>query len=391
MAADACEDYGFALAPFPSTFLEEIEKRFRASVIKLTNPLDLGDLFDLEFYKRIIDRTLGLPDVHGVLFMLTYVAGHEAEKAREVLRYAGESAKRTGKPVVLYVATAQHEIQHLRQELDHPVFTHVEEAVRSLHVVRDYLESSERARAWAPPPAVRPTGTCAAELVEVAARERRDLYLHEATEALACYGIPTARIRHVHGVDEAVAAAQEIGWPVALKLVSRQISHKSDVGGVQLNLRSESGLRQAHDDMMARVRRAFPDADVEGLLVQPMVVGGREMIVGGRRDPSFGPVVLVGLGGIFVDVLREAAIRPAPVAADEARRMIDELRGAAILRGARGTPPGDLDALADCVVRVSQLLADLPRIREVDANPVRVFARGDGCVALDARVLIAPE
>jgi acetyltransferase len=140
--------------------------------------------------------------------------------------------------------------------------------------------------------------------------------------------------------------------------------------------------------MTERIRKAFPDAEIEGVLVQPMVTGGREMIVGGRRDPSFGPVVLVGVGGVFVEILREAAIRVAPIDHAEAHRMVDELRGAGILRGARGNKPADVEALVDCILRLGRFLADFPAVREVDINPVRVFAAGEGCVALDARVLL---
>jgi acyl-CoA synthetase (NDP forming) len=388
LAADACERYGFGLSPFPPEFIRDIEKHFRASVIKLTNPLDLGDLFDMEVYRKIIEQTLQQPQVHGVLFLLTYVPGIEGPMAREVLKFAGEAGRRHDKPVVIYVATSQEETLLLKRTLESPLYTHIDEAVRSLRVSHDYLLEKQRARQPQRSPAQVVDGTTARTLLAAAQAEQRDLYLHEAVEALASYAIPVVRGRHVHSPDEAVAAARALGYPVAIKVVSRQISHKSDFGGVELNLRSEPGLRQAWADMTARIRKAFPDAEIEGVLVQPMVAGGREMIVGGRRDPSFGPVVLVGVGGVFVEILREAAIRVAPIDHEEAHRMVDELRGAAILRGARGNKPADVDALVDCVLRLGRFLADFPAVREVDINPVRVFAAGEGCVALDARVVL---
>ena len=388
LAADACERYGFELSPFPPEFIREIEGHFRASVIKLTNPLDLGDLFDLEVYRRIIDQTLQLPEVHGVLFLLTYVPGIEGPAAREVLKFAGEAGRKYDKPVVLYVATSQEETLQLKRTLEHPVWTHIDLAVRSLRASQDYLVEAERARRTPQPPAGPSDPACARRLVDAARAERRDLYLHEAVELLECYGVPVVGGRHVRTVDEAAAAAAALGYPAAIKVVSRSISHKSDFGGVQLNLRSEAGLRQAWSDMHERIGRAFPEAEIEGALVQPMVTGGREMIVGGRRDPSFGPVVLVGLGGVFVEILREAVLRVFPFDRDEALRAIDELRGAAILRGARGTRPADLDALVDVMLRLGRCLADFPEIREVDINPVRVFPAGEGCRALDARVIL---
>ncbi|NMC69309.1 MAG: acetate--CoA ligase family protein [Myxococcales bacterium] len=388
LAADSCERYGFELSPFPAEFLREIERHFRASVIRLTNPLDLGDLFDLEVYRRIIDQTLQLPEVHGVLFLLTYVPGVEGPAAREVLQYAGDAGRRHEKPVVLYVATSQEETLRLKRTLDHPVWTHIDLAVRSLRASQDYLVQAARARRAPELPAIAADGDRARRLLEAARSEGRDPYLHEAVELLECYGIPVVGGRHVRTVEEAAAAAGALGWPVAIKVVSRQISHKSDFGGVQLNLRSEAGLRQAWSEMHERIARAFPEAEVEGVLVQPMVTGGREMIVGGRRDPSFGPVVLVGLGGVFVEILREAALRVFPFDRAEALRAIDELRGAAILRGARGARPADLEALTDVMLRLGRCLADFPEIREVDINPVRVFPAGEGCRALDARVIL---
>jgi acyl-CoA synthetase (NDP forming) len=388
LAADSCERYGFGLSPFPPEFIREIERHFRASVIKLTNPLDLGDLFDLEVYRKIIEQTLQQPEVHGVLFLLTYIPGIEGPAAREVLRFAGEAGRRHDKPVLLYVATSQEELLQLKRTLEHPVWMHIDLAVRSLRVSQDYLGEQERARTAGEPVPLAVDGSCARRLLDAAQAERRDPYLHEAVDALACYGIQVVRGRHVRGPDEAVEAARELGFPVAMKVVSRQISHKSDFGGVQLNLRSEEGLRQAWIDMTARIAKAFPGAEIEGVLVQPMVVGGREMIIGGRRDPAFGPVVLVGLGGVFVEILREAALRVAPVDRAEALRMVDELRGAPILRGARGAQPADVDALVDCILRLGRFLADFPEVREVDVNPVRVFPEGEGCLALDARMVL---
>jgi len=388
LAADACERYGFALSPFPPEFIRGIEQHFRASVITLTNPLDLGDLFDLELYKKIIEQTLQQEQVHGVLFLLTYVPDIEGPMSREVLQFAGEAGRRYDKPVVLYVATSQEETLRLKRTIEHPIWTHIDLAVRSLRVSQDYLTEKQRACRAQRPAAQVVEAETARKLIDAAVSEKRDLYLHEAVEALASYAIPIVRGRHVHSPDEAIAAARELGFPVAIKVVSKRISHKSDFGGVQLNLRGEETLRQAYAEMTERIGKAFPEAEIEGVLVQPMVTGGREMIVGGRRDPAFGPVVLVGVGGVFVEILREAAIRVVPIDHEEAHRMIDELRGAAILRGARGNKPADVDALVDCILRVGRFLADFPAVREVDVNPVRVFAAGAGCVALDARVIV---
>jgi acyl-CoA synthetase (NDP forming) len=140
--------------------------------------------------------------------------------------------------------------------------------------------------------------------------------------------------------------------------------------------------------MLSRIHTSYPDARLDGVLVQPMVTGGQELILGGRQDPNFGPVVLIGLGGIFVEVLEEVSLRVAPITHQEAMEMIDELRGAPILKGARGHKPADLQAVSEALLRLSQLLIDFPEIRELDINPLRVFQDKDGCRALDARVML---
>jgi acetyltransferase len=158
---------------------------------------------------------------------------------------------------------------------------------------------------------------------------------------------------------------------------------------VQLNLRNKEAVAEAFEDMLARIQQAYPDAKLDGVLVQPMVIGGRELILGGRQDPQFGPVVLVGLGGIFVEVFEEVAVRVAPITPGEALEMVYSLRGAQILQGARGHKRSDIEALVEALLRLSQLLNDFPEIKEVDINPLRVFHENDGCRALDARMILA--
>jgi acetyltransferase len=189
-------------------------------------------------------------------------------------------------------------------------------------------------------------------------------------------------------VEEAQSAAEKIGYPVAIKIVSEQISHKSDVGGVQLNLRNNPAVALAFEDMMDRIHQAYPDAKLDGVLVQPMVTGGRELILGGRQDPQFGPVVLVGLGGIFVEIFEESQVRVAPISRPEAMEMVQNLRGYQILAGARGHKRADIDSVVETLLRLSQLLSDFPEIKELDINPLRVFHAGEGCRALDARIII---
>ena len=157
---------------------------------------------------------------------------------------------------------------------------------------------------------------------------------------------------------------------------------------MQLNLRTEAGVADAYRDMLKRIYQVYPEAKIEGVLIQPMATGGRELIIGGRQDEQFGPVVLVGLGGIFVEIFGEVSLRVAPITPREAREMINEVRGIAMFKGARGTNPSDPEAVAEVLLRLSQLLCDLPEIREIDINPLRVFQEKEGCLGLDVRMIL---
>lgn len=386
IAADACETSGLTLAELPRDFLEEIKRHSRASVIKLTNPLDLGDLFDLEFYAKIIDRTLAQEEVDGVIFLHTFFAALEGKGSRELFGRIIDLSRKYDKPVAIYVSTEAEEVNYLKKNLNYPIFTQVVETVRALEMSRWYHAQRQRVQEKQEVETFAADKDKALALLEKARAEKRDLLLHEAAELLSFYGIPMVRGIPVKGEEEAIEAAKGLGFPVAMKIISRQISHKSDVGGVQLNLRSDRGVAEAYRDMTERIRRAYPEADIEGVLVQQMATGGREMILGGRRDEQFGPVVMVGLGGVFVEIFGDISLRVAPITRRDAEDMIHELRGVAIFEGARGGKPSDIEAVVEILLRLSQLLCDLPGIRDIDINPVRVFYEKEGCLALDARI-----
>ncbi len=389
IAADACELAGFKLAHFPESFLREIEKHFRASVIRLTNPLDLGDLFDLNVYADIIERTLQLEDVDGVVFLHTSLSEAENLTSRALLEHIMQMVAKYDKPVAYYISTAAHEVTFLKQNYTFPIFTQVVETIRALQMSNHYFTQSSKIHSREDAPVFDVNTSGVSELIGKAQVEGRDLLLSEALQVLENYGIPTVQSRAAVTVEQARTAAEELGYPVAIKIIAEQISHKSDVGGVQLNLRNGPSVTAAFEDMMERIHQAYPDVKIDGVVVQPMMTGGRELILGGRQDPQFGPVLLVGLGGIFVEIFDEVVLRVAPISRREAAEMIDELRGGQILKGARGHRPSDLQALTETLLRLSQLLVDHPQIKELDINPLRLFHDQEGCRALDARVILA--
>jgi acyl-CoA synthetase (NDP forming) len=200
------------------------------------------------------------------------------------------------------------------------------------------------------------------------------------------YGIPHAPFATCRTSEEAVAAADRMGYPVVLKVVSSYILHKSDVGGVVVGLRSGEEVAAAYPQLLEAVSRAAPQASVEGVLVQRMQRGSAELVVGGLVDPQFGPVVMVGAGGILVELLRDVSFRLAPLDLEEALEQLAETRAYRLLQGLRGRPPADLRAVGELLVRVGELLLAEQDIQELDLNPV--VAGPEGCVAVDARVVL---
>lgn len=213
-----------------------------------------------------------------------------------------------------------------------------------------------------------------------------------AKQVLAAAGLPVLPERVVGSAAEAAEAAAALGFPAVLKIVSPDLPHKTEVGGVALGLDDAAAVAAAHDAMLARVRGAAPRARIEGVLVSPMVTGGVELILGTKRDPIFGPVVLVGLGGIFAEVLQDVAVRPAPVEVEEAMAMLRGLKAFPLLDGARGRPKADLAAAAEAVVALSRFAAQqAATVAEVDINPLLVRPAGQGAVALDALIVPAAQ
>lgn len=229
------------------------------------------------------------------------------------------------------------------------------------------------------------------EIIEKAKKEgRKKLLEHEAYEVLRAYGLPVPKAGLATSSEEAVKLAEQIGFPVVLKIVSPDIVHKSDVGGVKVGLKSPEEVKNAYNAIISSVSEKAPDAKVTGILVQEMVPEGVEVIVGATRDPTFGPVLLFGLGGIFVEVLKDVSFRIAPVTKYDAESMLKEIRAAKILEGYRGTPPRDKEALVDIIMKLSKFMEEQESVTDVDLNPIMTFEEGKGAKIADARVLIKP-
>jgi len=226
-----------------------------------------------------------------------------------------------------------------------------------------------------------------AEVIDNARSQGRTLLTEvESKEILHEAGIPVAVSVLAQDKNEAAKAAEKTGFPVVLKVVSPDVAHKSDVGGVRLGLESKEDVEEAFDEIMDAVKTAQPDARIEGVAVQKMALAGTEVIVGMSKDPQFGPVMMFGLGGILVEVLKDVAFRIVPLEPKDAAEMVREIKGFPVLEGVRGQPPADVAALENLILKVSEFVEAHPEIDELDLNPV--FAYPDGALAVDARIVV---
>jgi len=225
------------------------------------------------------------------------------------------------------------------------------------------------------------------EIIKKAYAEGRSfLFEHEAKELCGLYGLPVTKGKVATSENEGVEEAKKMGFPVVLKIVSPQILHKSDVGGVVLNVKDESEVREAYGRIMSNVKAKQPDAHIEGIFVQEMAPSSTEVIVGANKDPAFGYTIMFGLGGIFVEVLKDVSFRLVPITKLDAEEMIHEIKSYRILEGARGMPKADESALVDILLSTSKMLMDCPQISELDMNPILIYEKGAKVV--DARIIL---
>lgn len=227
---------------------------------------------------------------------------------------------------------------------------------------------------------------------EECAAGRHQLVEVKALNVFRHYGFPIVPFTLAKSADEAVAAAGEIGYPVVMKISGPKILHKTDVGGVKLNLRDEDQVRAAYEGMVASVRTKMgADVEIWGVVVQKMLSPGKEIILGVSRDPRFGPLLMFGLGGIYTEALRDVSFRLAPIRENVAEEMVRDIRSYRLLEGVRGEPPSDTAAIAECLMRLSQLVTDHPEIKELDVNPLIVYPRGEGARVADARIILSEQ
>jgi acetate---CoA ligase (ADP-forming) len=381
--ADACEGRGLEVVPLAETTQAALREVLAAEA-SVRNPVDMIASATPASYRLVLDRVLSDENVDAAIAAFVPPLGVRQEDVAQAI----VAAKRNHQKPVLAVLMGREGLPAGRAQLKEagvPGYIFPESAANALAAMYRYRQwlgrpegkfrefTVDRAR-------VRQT------LADACTRKQEQLAGPEALAVFRAYGIPVLESRVVTTAEEAAAAAEELGLPVVLKVESPDVVHKSDVGGVALDLASPAEVRAEFDAMMARVRASLPEARLTGVLVQPYVTGGRETIIGGTTDPTFGPLLMFGLGGIHVEALQDVAFRVHPLSDVDALEMIRSIRGRKLLEGFRGEPHADQGTLVEMILRVSQLMGDNPEIEELDINPFLI--REHGGVALDARMRV---
>jgi acyl-CoA synthetase (NDP forming) len=384
--ADACEGFGLEVAPLSAETQARLREHLPAEA-SVSNPVDMIASATPEQVEKAMGIIVADPGIDAVI--ASYVPlGLEAPVIAAAIH---RGAKDCGKPVLAVLMSKRGLPQGMAELKDTPIpaYRFPESAARALGAMWKYRQWLDR-----PVAEVRTFDVDARRVHEIVSRalrgDRERLSVPEAFEVLECYGIPVAPFRIASEEEQVVAAAAEFGYPIVLKAVSPDIVHKTEAGAVKLDLRDEAELRDAWREIASALEGESPEARAAGVLVQRMWTGGRETIVGMTMEPAFGPIVMFGLGGVYVEVLRDVAFRVQPVSTVDALEMIRSLRGYRILEGVRGESGVDLDRLAEVIERVSQLVGDHPEIREMDINPFLAFPEGQASMAVDARFRIGP-
>jgi acetate---CoA ligase (ADP-forming) len=385
VAADACARNGLELPTPPPIVTESLTKILSTSAA-VGNPVDMTADARPEQYREALRLLLGAPDVNGALVIATPVAALSGMALAQAILAARVTSPKPVAACLFGLNDLTQEVTFL-EENGIPTFTFPEEAVAGFASLAKY-------HAWWTRPRTQvrsfPVDAVKARRAIAQARAAGTPVLPEyvARELLEAYGLRFPPVRRVKTLDEAVRAAAELGYPLVMKVASPEISHKTDVGGVALGIASAGQLRTAWARMHRSLAALAPQARIEGFELEQMVLGGKEVLIGIQRDPGFGPIVVFGMGGIYVEVLKDVTFRLAPLRSLSARNMVGSVRAFPLLKGVRGEPPSDLEALYETLERVSQLAVDLPEVTEMDLNPLIVRGVGQGVVAVDARVVL---
>ncbi len=387
MATDACITNGLEMARLAPETIERMKPHLPATAA-VGNPVDVIGDADEKRYRIALEAIVADPNVDGVIPIWTPTLMAESVDIAALIAEVGSACE---KPVLACIQTMGDNAAIRRALLKDriPHYQFPENAARAMAAMAQFANWSHR-------PVGEPqrfTDTRPEDVRRIvdAARARKPVFLSEPEghKILRAYGLPVPEFRLARSLDEALDAARAIGYPVVLKIVSPQILHKTDFGGVRVGITDEAALRREYGDLLAGISSMKPDAEIWGVLVQSMAPKGTETILGMKRDAQFGPLLMFGLGGILVEVLKDVVFRLAPLNDISADSMVHGIKAARLLGPFRGQPARDTARVKECLQRLSQLVTDFAEFDEIDINPLLVYEEGKGALVLDARFVLS--
>lgn len=391
VATDFSEEYGLKLMDIPSDLAEKFRK-YMPPFGSVLNPIDLTGMANEEWYKNAILEALRDSRVHSVIVLYCHTAVTDPRKIGDAVLKALKEAN-SNKPVVVSLIGGIECAEECTRLIENgvPCYESPEKAVSALGALYSYKRRIDKLRSRTIPE-INVDREKAEKVIFKALNEGRTaLTPREAAELAKAYGIPVLEKPLARNLEEAVNIAEKLGYPIALEVESPQIIHKTEVGGIVLNIDNKEKLEREYQKMIENVKSKVPEARIEGVIVRKMAEKGREVLVGMSRDPVFGPLIAFGSGGIMVELIRDVSFRVAPLSVEDVEEMIKETKAYNMLKGFRGEPEGDIDVVKDVILRVAKLAEDFEEIKELDINPFFVYEKGKGGLAIDIKVLLGKK
>ncbi|MEW6261539.1 MAG: acetate--CoA ligase alpha subunit [Thermodesulfobacteriota bacterium] len=386
MATDAAYRYNLELARFSEETRAQLKEHLPPTA-NINNPVDIIGDATHERYEAAIRQVLTDDNVDGAIVILSPQKMTRPLETAEIMPRVLQGIK---KPVLcsfMGIVDVSEGVRYLEAN-NIPNYVFPEASVRAMSTMLKFGDLLRLEKRQVRRVAANRDGAIGIINKRLAGQDRHFMPEHEANELLQCYGFPILPQRLITQLSELEDAADYVGFPVAMKICSPDIVHKFDAGGVRLKIKDLDQARQAHEDIMANARNFDPQARIKGVLMEKMARSGVEVILGAIRDPKFGPLVMFGLGGTLVEAIKDVSFRLAPMWEISAEIMMQSIKAYKVLQGVRGNPPSDIDALKDCILRLSQMISDHPEIAELDINPLIVYPDGEGCVVADSRILL---
>ena len=386
MATDTVVECGMQMAELSEATKEKL-RSFLPAAASVKNPVDMIASAPLDHYQQTLETVLSDDGVDMVIVIyLPFLGLKDIDVAKAIMEI---KARHPNKPIVGVFMTKNEFFAKLSDmEVNVPFFMFAEEAVMGLNRLNQQ-------RKWIERPVTAPmrfdvdTEKAANIFSNAAAENREQLTTGESLQVLSAYGIRVCKDGEAKNAVEAVALAEEIGFPVVMKLNSKKISHKTDVGGVRVGIKDDEQLRAEYADLVAKLEAKGLMDGFEGVIVQEMVKSDREMVCGCAKDPQYGPMMMFGLGGVFVEVMKDVTFRLAPLTPEDAKDMITSVKAYKLLQGARGAIPAEIDKVEETLMRLSQLVEDYPSIEELDINPLMISDKNGEPIAVDGRIKVS--